>query len=280
MLEFILVFPSGDDICGSFEPYVKYDCISYHSEAEFKEICENSYTGLDFLRNLGSYYSGQLVDNCDDVILKKISEIKDFHSLEMITIREKGSDSLGGKFDTVYHYSFITGRVSSVDIKQNMIDQSNKVLILFDTTLENIERVLSENGFIDEYEVVDGDKAIIVDKSRSDQIVSSLMQIGEYAAIELEDEDVTEAINDDANYPLDISKEEFLKWLGVKSVRSIKSKAVKEFVKNFYDYEFFKLNDTENELDLWVGFSDYVTIDTTKLTEEKMEKIILEHELI
>ena len=66
MLVFTLIFPSGNVVSGAFDPYVKYDCLSYHSEAEFKDICENSSTGLEFLLNLGSYYSGQLADNCDD----------------------------------------------------------------------------------------------------------------------------------------------------------------------------------------------------------------------
>lgn len=189
MLEFTLIFPSGNVVSGAFDPYVKYDCLSYHSEAEFKDICENSGTGLEFLINLGSYYSGQLADNCDDDdVLKKISEIKDFHSLDMITVREKGSDSIGSKFDTVYQYSFLTRRVSSVDIKQNKINKSKKVRILFDTAHDNVERILAENGISSGYEIVDGESSIIADKSISSQIVSSLMESGEYAAIELEED--------------------------------------------------------------------------------------------
>ncbi len=95
--------------------------------------------------------------------------------------------------------------------------------------------------------------------------------------IDTSDEDADE---EDDGDPLDIGKKDILKWLNVKSIRSIKSETVKKFIQNIGDYDFYKNTESSGKIDLWVGYENYVTIDTTSLKIEDLERIINEYDLL
>ncbi len=278
-LRFSIKLNSNDLILGTYEDVsCRLDMLSNHSEQDFKNICESSLCGTDFIKNLDQYYH-ELEANIEyNDTLKQISQIEDFKKIHEITVEETIRDDYGGETPWKYTYSFLTKKAERIDVKKENIEESESVKVLFDDDLEYIKTILKEAGIQFEGKIDEEESCFYVKKDLGNKIAEALNKAGRMATIEAFDEkDEDEEENNDPTMWLDIGKKEFMSWLGIKTIKGVKSEIVKEFFEDFYDYEFFDKGDGDGILQLWSGTTGkYVKLNKKELSVEYLESILQE----